>query len=424
MGKIKLASNYTNDKIGGNMRNKQCFLILVSCFLIISTLSGCNLGLKQNGPTPLPNANNPSKEPQTTTPTSAPTPIPTPVPTVSPTPVAKEDIKVKGLYLTGWSAGKKERMDYYIDLINRTELNTLVIDIKNDDGIISYESKIPAVIEAETHYKKFDAKQVLETLHENDIYVIGRLVCFRDPAYSKKNIDRAVKHVNGGLWKEETNNNNMTWLNPCDERNWEYIVDIAKEAIELGFDEIQFDYVRFPDGTRSKMDFGKTDFVKHEVINNFLSYARKEIPENIPLSADIFGIVCVSPEDREDIGQYLELIGKDLDYISPMTYPSLYARGQIVNGIKFPDPDLEPHSVVYNTLLVAKDRLSQVEDYKAGVRPYLQGYTGSWLPEGSYQTYGAEQYRQQIQAVYDAGYEQWIFWNSNNIYEPDAFLPE
>ena len=187
---------------------------------------------------------------------------------------------------------------------------------------------------------------------------------------------------------------------------------------------IQFDYVRFPDGTRSKMDFGKTDFVKHEVINNFLSYARKEIPENIPLSADIFGIVCVSPEDREDIGQYLELIGKDLDYISPMTYPSLYARGQIVNGIKFPDPDLEPHSVVYNTLLVAKDRLSQVEDYKAGVRPYLQGYTGSWLPEGLYQTYGAEQYRQQIQAVYDAGYEQWIFWNSNNIYEPDAFLPE
>lgn len=256
--------------------------------------------------------------------------------------------------------------------------------------------------------KKYDPKQLIEKLHEKDIYVIGRLVCFRDPAFSKKNSDRAVKDINGGLWREEKNNNDMTWLNPCDERNWKYIVDIAKEAVKLGFDEIQFDYVRFPDGTRSRMDFGETDFVKHEVINGFLAYARSEMPD-VTLSADIFGIVCVSPGDREDIGQYLELIGKELDYISPMTYPSLYARGQIVNGIKFPNPDLEPYAVVYNTLLMAKDRLSKVEEYRADIRPYLQAYTASWLPAEAHQTYAAEQYRQQIQAVYDAGYEQWIF---------------
>lgn len=405
------------------MRGNKFFLLLFLCFFIISSLTGCKFGTAQNSPTPVPNPVG------TVTPTLVPTavpntPTPTPVPTVTPTPaVVKNDVKVRGLYLTGWSAGNKERMDYYIKLVNETELNTFVIDIKNDDGIVSYESKVPEVLEAETYLKKYDAKQLIDKLHEKDIYVIGRVVCFRDPTYSKKNPDQAVKHINGGLWKEETNDNNMTWLNPCDERNWKYIVDIAKEAVELGFDEIQFDYVRFPDGNRSKMDFGKTDFVKHEVINNFLSYAREEIT-GVPISADIFGIVCVSPEDRENIGQYLELIGKELDYISPMTYPALYARGQIVNGVKFPNPDLEPYEVVYNTLLVAKDRLAQAENYKADVRPFLQAYTASWLPEGSYQTYAAEQYRQQIQAVYDAGYEQWIFWDANNRYDPDAFLKE
>ncbi|NLM10479.1 MAG: putative glycoside hydrolase [Clostridiaceae bacterium] len=405
------------------MRGYRVFLLMVVCIFIISLLTGCKFETAKNGPTPIP-------EPQlTATPTPEPatvsnTPTPTPEPTVIPTPVTgKKDVKVKGLYLTGWSAGNKERMDYYLNLIEETELNALVIDIKNDDGIVSYESKVPEVVEAGTFLRKYDAKQLIEKLHEKDIYVIGRLVCFRDPAYSKKYPDRAVKHINGGLWREEKNNQDMTWLNPCDERNWKYIVDIAKEAVELGFDEIQFDYVRFPDGNRSKMNFGKTDFVKHEVINNFLAYAREEMPD-VTISADVFGIVCVSPEDREDIGQYLELIGKDLDYISPMTYPSLYARGQIVNGIKFPNPDLEPYAVVYNTLLMARDRLSKVEGYKADIRPYLQAYTASWLPKEAYQTYAAEQYRQQIQAVYDAGYEQWIFWDANNRYDPDGFLKE
>lgn len=405
------------------MRGRKIFLLLLCCFSVISLLTGCKFETAQVEPAPEPSTQ--ISEAPTPEPTTVPdTPTPTPEPTAAPTPVPeKKDVKVKGLYLTGWSAGNKERMDYYINLVNETELNTLVIDIKNDDGIVSYESKVPAVVEAGTYLKKFDVEQLLETLHSKDIYVIGRVVCFRDPAYSKKYPDRAIKHVKGGLWREEKNNSDMTWLNPCDERNWKYIVDIAKEAVELGFDEIQFDYVRFPDGTRSNMDFGRTDFVKYEVINNFLSYARKELPD-VPISADIFGIVCVSPEDRENIGQYLELIGKEIDCISPMTYPALYARGQIVNGIKFPNPDLEPYEVVYNTLLMAKDRISKVENYKAKVRPYLQAYTASWLPEGSFQKYTAEQYRQQIQAVYDAGYEEWIFWDANNKYDPDAFLKE
>jgi len=404
------------------MKGYKIVLLLFVFLFTVSIVSGCKLENIRNNPAP-GHENQDIVTPEPVQPVLSDTPIPTPEPTAAPTPAAKKEVKVKGLYLTGWSAGNRERMEYYIKLVEETELNAFVIDIKNDDGIVSYESKVPAVVEAGTYHKKYDAEKLIETLHEKDIYVIGRIVCFRDPAYSKKHPDQAVKHVDGGLWREEKNDMDMTWLNPCDERNWKYIVDIAKEAVELGFDEIQFDYVRFPDGTRSKMDFGKTDFVKHEVINNFLAYARKEMPD-VTISADIFGIVCVSPEDREDIGQYLELIGRELDYISPMTYPSLYARGQIVNGIKFPNPDLEPYAVVYNTLLMARERLSRVENYRADIRPYLQAYTASWLPKGSYQTYAAEQYRQQMQAVYDAGYEQWIFWDANNKYNPDAFLKE
>ncbi len=393
-------------------------LLFITVFLIISVLSGCKLNS---------NDKNPDPGPVTVSPSPAATPVlmqPTPIITPAPTPeVTKKDVKVKGLYLTGWTAGSKDKMDHFISLAKETELNAFVIDIKNDDGIVSYESGVPAVKEAGTFIKKFNPDTLIQTLHDNDIYVIGRVVCFRDPAFSKKYPERAVKTTGGKLWKEEKKDAEITWLNPYDRENWSYVIDIAKEAAEKGFDEIQFDYVRFPYGDRSKMDFGAADFVKHEIINEFLSLARKEMPD-VTISADIFGIVCVSPEDTEDIGQYLELIGMDLDYISPMAYPALYAKGQIVNGVKFPKPDLNPYEVVYNTLLMARDRLSKTENYRADIRPFIQAFTASWLDPGIYQKYGAEQYRQQIQAVYDAGYEQWIFWDANNRYEPTAFLKE
>ena len=387
--------------------------------------SSCGNGGGKNAPVPSPA---PSVTPQpteqsasVTNPTSTPAPAPTHFSSPEPTKAGtKKDVKVKGLYLTGWTAGSREKMDAFIKLADETELNAFVIDIKNDDGIVSYESGVAEVSKNSTFEKKFNPEALIKTLHDKGIYVIGRVVCFRDPAFSKKNPERAVKHKDGGLWKEEKKDAEITWLNPIDKRNWDYVLDIAKEAAGKGFDEIQFDYVRFPYGDRSKMDFGAEGFVKHEVINEFLALARKEMPD-VTLSADIFGIVCVSPEDTEDIGQYLELIGKDMDYVSPMTYPALYARGQIVNGVKFPNPDLEPYEVVYQTLLMAKKRLSGAKDYRAEVRPFIQAFTASWLAKGSWQSYGAKQYKQQMKAVMDAGYEQWIFWDANNRYDFSAF---
>jgi len=336
----------------------------------------------------------------------------------------KKDIEVKALYLTGWTAGNKERLDHYIELANTTEINSYVIDIKDDDGLVGYETNIAAVKEIGGWTKKYDVDYVINKLHENNIHVIGRIVCFKDPYLSSKRPDLAIKDTRGGLWKEKNSDGKMiTWLNPFNKESWPYLIEIAKEAVQKGFDEIQFDYVRFPSGDKTVMDFGTTDKKKYEAINEFLAYARKEMPD-VVLSADIFGIVCEGQGDNEDIGQYLELIGKDIDYISPMLYPSHYALGQTVNGIKFPKPDLEPYAVVYNSLAKTKNRLSKVDKYSADVRPYLQDFTATWIGKGNYIEYGPEQVRQQIKAVYDAGYKEWILWSARNKYSEDGLLKE
>lgn len=337
----------------------------------------------------------------------------------------EERIKVKALYLTGWTAGSSQKLEHYVELANTTEINAYVVDIKDDDGYVGYESQVPEVRENGTWKKKYDAEKVLKAFHDNGIYVIGRLVVFKDPVYSLKRPDLAVKHVNGGLWKDK---DGITWLNPYNRETWDYTISIAKEAVALGFDEIQFDYVRFPDGTKKTGDFSGIDKEKYEAINEFLAYAKQQITE-VPISADVFGIILESPKDTENIGQYLELVGMDIDYISPMVYPSHYALGQIVNKVKFDVPDLKPYEVVYNSLVKCRDRISQVEGYKAKVRPYLQDFTATWLKDRKtgkkyYQEYGPEQVRQQIQAVYDAGYEEWILWDARNTYSEEALLKE
>lgn len=325
---------------------------------------------------------------------------------------------VKALYLTGWTAGSKDRLDYFVELANNTEINSYVIDIKDDDGLVGYKSDLNAVNEVKGWLTKYNVDTAIKTFHDNGIYVIGRLVCFKDPVLSTKRVDFAIKNTSGGLWRD---NNNQTWLDPYNRESWPYIIDIAKEAVQKGFDEIQFDYIRFPsDGNKKAMVFNSGGIEKYELINEFISYTKKELP-HVPLSIDVFGIICESPKDTEDIGQYLELVGMEADFISPMVYPSHYAIGQVVNNVRFDKPDLEPYAVVYNSLLKAKNRLSEVEDYKAGMRPYLQGFTASYLRAGNYQTYGAKQIREQINAVYDAGYKDWIIWDPSNKYPVDAF---
>ncbi len=327
----------------------------------------------------------------------------------------------KGLFIEGWSIGNAKVLNHFIDLANRTEINTYVTDVKEDDGYVSYASEVAEVKNLKNYIKKFDPVVTLSELHKNNIRVIGRVVCFKDPVMSLKRPDLALMNKNGEIWKDNEGN---TWLNPYNKECWKYLVNIAKEAVKLGFDEIQFDYVRFTNnGDVATIDFGKTEIKKYETINGFLAYARKEMPNTV-ISANVFGIICESEKDTEGIGQYLELIGKNMDFISPMFYPFLYAPGQIVNNVAFPKPDLDPYGVVLNAFTKAKFRIDAVKNYKAKLRPYLQDSTESSLEPGYFQSYGALQVKQQIDAVYKAGGKGWLFWNSESEYSEDGFLPK
>ena len=404
------------------VRNLIFFIIIIVFTSIVIVYNNTKNNEKENN-FPKGEKNTPEIE-ETTLPTNSITASPEVIPTFVPEPTEeikeKKKVKARALFLSGWTMGSADNLDHYTKLANETEINSYVIDIKGDGGILSYESQIPLVKEINSWENKFYPEKVITQLHDNDIYVIGRIVCFKDPILSSKRPDLAIKNSSGGLFFK----NGITWLNPYNKDSWVYLVDIAKEAIELGFDEIQFDYIRFPaGGEKSGMYFGDVEKKKYEIINEFLAYAREEMPDAV-LSADVFGIILESPKDTEHIGQYLELIGKDIDYICPMLYPSHYARGQVVNEVRFSKPDLDPYGVVYNTLMKAKKRLQEVDDYQAEMRPYLQDFTASWIGSGNYMRYGAEQVRQQIKAVYDAGYEEWILWDASNTYSESAFKKE
>ncbi len=336
-------------------------------------------------------------------------------------PAGSKRPKVKAIYLTGVSAGSTKALDKYIDLVNRTELNAVVIDIK-DNGVVNYQSAVPMVADNKLYVKYFDPEKVIKKLHDNNIYVIARLVTFRDEGLALKNTDLAIKRTDGSIWKEDKKNNKGAWTNPYKEEVWRYNIDIAKEAISKGFDEVQFDYVRFPTAKKTEVSYGENTQTKADTICKFLKLAAQELHDaGAPVSADVFGIIAESKSDGETIGQDLERVGLDIDAISPMVYPSHYAKGQEVNGVAFEKPDLDPYGVVHQTMLKVKDRISPLPEYKAVVRPYLQCFTAKWLRAGNYMEYGPEQVRQQIKAVYDAGYEEWILWNPSNIY-PEAIF--
>jgi len=338
-------------------------------------------------------------------------------------------VKTRAVYLSGNSAGRKEVIDKIIELSKTTELNAVVIDVK-EAGVVNYISSVPEVVKNGLYTEYYKPEELIKKLHDNNIYVIGRVVCFLDNGLGTKRADLAIKKKNGEPWKEGKWG---IWVNPYKDEVKRYNLDIAKEAVEKGFDEIQFDYVRFPSGTGSQVDYGSDMPSKADAICEFLEMANKEIREDMGalVSADVFGIICIDQNTRNSIGQDLERVVQIIDYICPMVYPSHYAndsnhytgngKGQNINGILFTAPDLEPYKVIYNTLLVAKDRISKVEGSKAKVRPYLQSFTASYLPKGYYMEYGVEEIKQEIKAVYDAGYDEWILWSSANVYPDGVF---
>ena len=328
--------------------------------------------------------------------------------------------KVKGIYVSGPRAGSSKYMPQLIELAKETEINAMVIDIKNDSGEVTYKMDIPEVtqIGAGVNYIK-DIKELIETLNENNIYPIARIVAFKDSYIAEKRPELTIKNKDGSVWRDKSN---IAWVNPYNKEVWDYIIAIAKEAAAVGFKEIQFDYIRFSTDSRMKnADFGELaeTMSRTEIINEFTKYAYEQLsPLGVYVSADVYGTIITSKVDAEIVGQDYVEMSKYLDYICPMVYPSHYANNSM--GIKY--PDLDPYNIIYKSMNYSNEKLSIIDGHKAIVRPWLQAFTASWL--ASYQTYGGTQIRQQIQAVYDSGLEEWILWNGSCSYTNDGLEKE
>ena len=325
----------------------------------------------------------------------------------------KNHTKVKGIYVTGPMAGSSG-MKSLIELCDQTELNAMVIDIKNDSGEITFqmpEDTQPAMLGNCKNYIG-DMDGLMKELKEHEIYTIARIVCFKDPLLAADQKDLALKDKNG---KFVTDSSKVAWVNPCKEETWEYLTDIALYCANLGFDEIQFDYVRFPVGiVTGKPNYGVevTNENKHTYINDFLLYATERLHEvKMPVTADLFGTVIGNPKDAGNVGQDYAELSATVDAVCPMVYPSHYSNGSFGCSI----PDAKPYETIKGAMDLSVEELASLsEEECAVVRPWLQDFTASWVK--GHISYGLEEVQSQIRAVNDAGYEEWILWNAKNQY--------
>lgn len=327
----------------------------------------------------------------------------------------REHESVKGIYVTGPMAGSAS-MDGLISMVDETELNAMVIDIKNDEGDLTCEMGLDSAEElgACAGYIA-DIEGLMAKLKDHDIYTIARIVCFKDPHLAAGRQELALRKPDGTLVADA---GGLAFVNPCRREVWEYIVDVAVGAARLGFDEVQFDYVRFPVGEDADAaDYGEgVKETKEQTITEFLTYAADRLHgEGIVLGADIFGTIIGSETDAGRVGQDYPSVASVVDVVCPMVYPSHYAAGSFGLDV----PDAHPYETIRGALEWSVRELQSVDPgRRAVVRPWLQSFTATWVP--GHIPYGEKEIREQIRAVYDAGYEEWILWNASNRYPAEA----
>ena len=315
----------------------------------------------------------------------------------------------KGLYLTHYGVSSRVIRNRVLGLIKESDLNALVLDVKGDRGLLSYKYDVPLASQDGAHKIPTikDIKAFIHDLHEQNIYVIGRIVIFKDNILANYKPEWAIIDTRTG--KPWTDNEDLAWVDPFRKEVWDYNIAIAREAAKAGFDEIQFDYVRFPtDGRLSSTKYSQVNNLENRVrtINGFLEAAHEALlPYNTYLSADIFGYVPWNYNDT-DIGQRIEDVSKHLDYISLMVYPSGYHLG--IPGYRLPVG--HPHEVVYYTLEKAKKRL---DGHSQKLRPWLQNFRDYAFDR---RPYTGNEIKLQIQACNEANTSGWLLWDPSNKY--------
>ena len=282
-------------------------------------------------------------------------------------------VKVKGIYVSGPMAGTAG-MDNLIALVDRTELNALVIDVKNDDGYLTCELDVPLAeqIGSEKHYIK-DLPALVQTCKEKNIYLIARVVAFKDPILAEKMPEWSLHNSDGSIFRDKSG---LAWVNPYRKEVWEYLASVGEAAIKAGFDEVQYDYVRFSTDSRMKqVDFGDSTKgrTKTEAISGFTLYASERIhAAGGRISADVYGVVIDSEEDQQIVGQNYVEMSRSLDAISPMIYPSHYGP----YNYQIPVPDAQPYDTVLAAMQASKMVLAGL-DPKTGKKPVSADVSGN-----------------------------------------------
>ena len=334
----------------------------------------------------------------------------------------KEPIEMKGIYLPAYVAGNDEKFDVIFENIKNSEINSIIVDIKDELGRITIDCDAEIVKELRTTEKQIkNVKAFLDRCHEENIYVVARIACFLDNFATRKDNSMALITKSGKLYKD---NSGYYWLNPFKQKTRDYIKQIALSAADIGFDEIQFDYFRFStDRGLRQVEFTEEEtggLSRIEVLTNFAQEVYEElVKKDVFFSIDVYGSIINSYRDQWSIGQDYPNLIKYCDYICPMIYPSHYANGTFSIEV----PDLKPYETIYNALKTSNTVIEKSYDYSAHygkVRPWLQAFTANWLQD--YMVYEKEQYREQIKAAEEAGFNEWIFWQGGGVYKWESFL--
>ncbi|MES2314800.1 MAG: putative glycoside hydrolase [Patescibacteria group bacterium] len=320
---------------------------------------------------------------------------------------------VKAAYYTSWAAGTPSFKKQMFALIDDSELNSLVIDVKDYSGRISFPMDDPKIRKIGSVQERIpEIKEMIGQLHDKGIYVIGRVAVFQDPFIVKVHPEWAVLDKRTGKqWKDS---GGAYWADPDKKEMWDYVTTIAKEAYAVGFDEINFDYVRFPsDGALGNALFDKpASTTKAVALKEFFSYLHDELsPLGITISADIFGQVTSDKGDM-GIGQHFENVLPYFDYVSPMVYPSHYISG----FLNYTKPAEHPYEIVKYELDTAVARAIAASSSPEKIRPWLQAFDLGAI-------YTPAMVHTQMQATADAGANGWLLWNAGSVYKREFVMP-
>ena len=368
--------------------------VTLFAFVAASLLAGC-ASLPPG--TPGTTAAAPAVSPVAQAPPGPPAP---PHPQAPPAP--RQPVQVRGIYLTGYTAGNDQRFSDLLDFVKRAGLNAMVIDVKDDEGFVSFASDLPLAKEIGSNSDKIrDIRGRLRTLRENNVYAIARIVVFVDPVLAR---GRPEWGIQGGRWRDVRG---LAWGNPYDTNVWRYNVDIAKEAAKVGFREIQFDYVRMPERSIPGVTDGVGMEKRVNAIADFLRYAVKELkPYDVFVSADVFGLTTSVSDDMK-IGQDYTTIAGITDYISPMVYPSHYSLG--IYGLA--NPEASPLETVFGSLTRGQEKTRWLSP--SHHRPWIQDFSLRVH-------YGRAEVEAQLRGLAKAGIKSFMVWDPRNRYTRDV----